>query len=86
MQLSVELTLTPLKDDFETPIKDFIRQLRATGFTIIETPLSTQIYGDYDPLMDSLTQEIKAIFKNEDAIVLHMKLYKGNRSDYVPSF
>ena len=36
--------------------------------------------------MDSLTQEIKAIFKHEDAVVLHMKLYKGNRSDYVPSF
>ena len=86
MQLSVELTLTPLKDDFETPIKDFICQLRATGFTIIETPLSTQIYGEYNRLMDSLTQEIKTIFNNEHAVVLHMKLYKGNRSDYVPSF
>ena len=86
MQLSVELTLTPLKDNFETPIKDFIRQLRATGFTIIETPLSTQIYGNYDSLMNSLTKEIKAIFNNEHAVVLHMKLYKGNRSDYVPSF
>ena len=86
MQLSVELTLTPLKDDFELPIKAFIRQLRATGFTIIETPLSTQIYGEYDRLMDSLTQEIKAIFKHEDAVVLHMKLYKGNRSHYVPRF
>jgi uncharacterized protein YqgV (UPF0045/DUF77 family) len=86
MQLSVELTLTPLKDDFETPIKDFIRQLRATGFKVIETPLSTQIYGEYDLLMQCLTEEIKTIFKDEQAVVLHIKMYKGNRSEYVPSF
>ena len=45
MDISVELTLTPLKDDYESVIKDFIKSLRKSEFKIIETPLSTQIYG-----------------------------------------
>ena len=44
MEISVELTLTPLKDDFKTIIKDFIISLRNSNLKIIETPLSTQIY------------------------------------------
>ena len=47
MQISVELALTPLQDDFEKPVKKFIKTLRSSGFTVLENPLSTQIYGDY---------------------------------------
>jgi uncharacterized protein YqgV (UPF0045/DUF77 family) len=46
MDISVELTLTPLQDDYEPLIKDFIKSLRDSDFKIIETPLSTQVYGD----------------------------------------
>ena len=86
MKISVELTLTPLKDNFRSPIKTFIKSLRAADFGIKETPLSTQIYGDYDALMPFLTEEIKAIFEDEDAIIMLMKLVKGDRSNYVPDF
>jgi len=41
MKISVELTLMPLKDDFEPPIKDFIKRLRDSEFTVLENPLST---------------------------------------------
>ena len=47
MKISVELTFSPLQDDFEKPIQHFIRKLRASGLIIKENPLSTQIYGDY---------------------------------------
>ena len=59
MKLSIELTLTPLKNDFIPPIKLFIKQLRGLGFDIIENPLSTQIYGDFDLIMDKLVPLIK---------------------------
>ena len=52
MEISVELALIPLQDDFEKPIKDFIKRLRASGFKILENPLSTQVYGDYDKIME----------------------------------
>lgn len=86
MQLSVELTLTPLKDDFEPAIKAFIKKLRRSGFTVLENPLSTQIYGEYQAVMGFLTKAAQEVFEQEDAVVLQMKLIKGNRSSYVPSF
>jgi uncharacterized protein YqgV (UPF0045/DUF77 family) len=86
MNISVELTLSPLQDDYETHIINFIKRLRNSGFTILENPLSTQIYGDYDALMPFLTQEIKRSFEAVDISVLHMKIVKTDRSDYEPNF
>ena len=51
MNISIEFTLTPLQADFEPPIIAFIKALRKSGYKVIETPLSTQIYGEFDALM-----------------------------------
>ena len=82
MNISVELTLMPLQNNFEEPIIKFIQQLRKSGFTVLENPLSTQIYGDYDSLMKYLTEEIKTAFAQEDNVVLNMKIVKSDRSNY----
>ena len=86
MDISIELTLTPLKDDFEPHIIDFIKELRASEFTVLENPLSTQIFGEYDRLMPFLNKAIKRSFEGMDLAVLNMKLVKTNRSDYEPHF
>tara|TARA_B100000780_G_scaffold109775_3_gene76769 strand:+ start:984 stop:1244 length:261 start_codon:yes stop_codon:yes gene_type:complete len=86
MDISVELTLTPLKDDYETVIKDFIKSLRKSEFKIIETPLSTQIYGDYKKLMSFLNDSIYNTFLNSESIIMNMKIIKSDRSNYVPNF
>ena len=86
MKISIELTLTPLKSSYILPIKNFIRRLRDTKFTVIENPLSTQIYGDYDKVMSSIVPLIKGTFAEEDAVILHLKLVKGDRSQYEPDF
>ena len=86
MQISVELALTPLQDDFEAPIKGFIKKLRSSGFTVLENPLSTQIYGDYDKIMEFLTEEVKEAFQAVDHVIITMKIIKSNRSDYAADF
>ncbi|WP_108867623.1 thiamine-binding protein [Aquimarina aquimarini] len=86
MQISIELTLTPLQNDFEEHIIRFIKCLRASDFKVLENPLSTQIYGEYDKLMTFLTQEIKKAFGAMDHVLVHMKMVKSNRSDYEPFF
>ena len=86
MKVSIELTLTPLKDDYETHIIEFIKVLRASEFTVLENPLSTQIYGDYDELMPFLQSAIKDSFQNIDIAVLNMKIVKTDRSQYEPDF
>lgn len=86
MKISVELTLTPLQNDFETPIIQFIKKLRASHFTVLENPLSTQIYGDFDTLMPFLTEEIRSSFENQEHVIMNMKIVKSDRSNYEPNF
>ena len=86
MKLSAELTLTPLKDDFIPTIKSFIKSIRESKFTVLENPLSTQIYGDFDDLMTFLIPKIKVVFEKEDVVILQIKLVKGDRSQYEPDF
>lgn len=86
MEISVELTFSPLQDDFEEHIIQFIKKLRASGLTILENPLSTQVFGSYDTVMDVLNQEIKVAFELMDRGLLFMKIVKSDRSAYEPHF
>ena len=82
MNISVELTLMPLQTEFEQPIINFIKKLRASKFTVLENPLSTQVFGEFDELMPFLNDAIKTSFENTDISVLTMKVVKTNRSKY----
>lgn len=86
MHISVELTLSPLEDSFEGHIINFIKKLRASGLTVLENPLSTQIYGEYDEVMQVLGTEIKTAFELMDRGLLYMKIVKSDRSRYEPHF
>lgn len=86
MNISVELTLTPLQDQFEPAIVQLIKKLRASNLKILENPLSTQVYGDYDVVMELLKSEIKEAFELIDNGLLFMKIVKTDRYDYEPHF
>ena len=86
MNISVEITFTPLHNQYRERIKNFIIDLRAGGFTISETPLSTQLYGSYDAIMPFLTETIKTALGEEEKGVMHLKLFNSDRSDYVSDF
>jgi len=86
MNISIDLTLTPLQDNYEQPIIEFIKRLRASKFKVLENPLSTQIYGDFDTLMPFITNEIKHSFETIDMSVLQMKVVKTDRSNYESNF
>ena len=86
MNISVEITFTPLHNQYRERIKNFIIDLRAGGFTISETPLSTQLYGSYDALMPFLTQKIKTALEEEEKGIMCLKIFNSDRSDYVSDF
>ncbi|AUC75032.1 thiamine-binding protein [Olleya sp. Bg11-27] len=86
MNISVDLTLSPLSNDYEQHVIDFIKALRASDFKVLENPLSTQIFGEFDQLMPFLNEKIKDSFENQDMCVLTIKVVKTDRSDYEPSF
>ena len=76
----------PLQNQYETPIKEFIKCLRASDFKVFENPLSTQIYGPYTPVMSFLTQAIETSFEGLDAGMINLKIVKSDRSAYHPNF
>lgn len=86
MNISVELTLSPLQADFDTPIKAFIKNLRQSGLTIKENPLSTQVYGEYKQVMEVLTREIETTFDSVAHGLFYMKIVTSDRSNYEPTF
>lgn len=86
MDISVELTLTPLKDDYEPLIIDLIQRLRNSGLSILENPLSTQVFGPYDQVMEALNREIKTTFSAMDRGLIYMKIVTTDRSEYEPYF
>lgn len=86
MKISVELTLTPLQDDYEPAIINFIKNLRNSGLTVLENPLSTQVYGEYDAVMNLLQKEMKVALEAVERGLLYIKIVKSDRSDYEPHF
>lgn len=86
MDISVELTLSPLSDRFEDEIIRFIKALRASGLTVLENPLSTQVYGDYEEVMALLHTEMRKSLEACGQAVFFLKMVKTDRSAYEPHF
>tara|TARA_B100000963_G_scaffold93499_1_gene80466 strand:+ start:535 stop:795 length:261 start_codon:yes stop_codon:yes gene_type:complete len=86
MNVSVEITLMPLNDNYKEVIKSFIISIRNNGLKILENPLSTQIYGDYDKIMNLLNNRIKEIFYKNNGIMINLKIVNGDRSEYMADF
>ena len=86
MNISVEITLLPLENDYETSIKEFIKVLRESKFKVLENPLSTQVYGPYLPLMNYLVTSIEDCFGKIESGVVNLKIVKSDRSTYSHNF
>jgi len=60
MELSVEISKYPLADDYIPAIKSFIERLeKINGLSVVGNTMSTQVFGDYDLVMDTLKNEIR---------------------------
>ena len=60
MEASVDISLYPLKDEFIPAVADFIDRISAyPGVNVVRNDLSTQLFGDYEQIMDLLKTEIR---------------------------
>ena len=64
MDIGVEISLYPLKDEFIPPIRGFIDRLNADGrFKVVTNDMSTQVFGELDEVFATLQREIRASFE-----------------------
>ncbi|HEY0924126.1 YkoF family thiamine/hydroxymethylpyrimidine-binding protein [Rheinheimera pacifica] len=79
MQLSVEISKYPLADDYIGPIKGFIEQLnKYPDVTVLTNTMSTQLFGDYDAVMQALQACIKWSFGQYGKVVFVCKFIHGD--------
>ena len=59
MKASVDISLYPLADEYIPAIKEFIERVQQyPEVVVIRNDLSTQLYGDYDQIMELLKVEV----------------------------
>lgn len=69
MKTSVEISYYPLNQEFVPPIREFIDRINAyDGLTAKTNGMSTQIFGEYDVVMQALVQEIRNSFENPHSV------------------
>ena len=75
MRVAVDISLYPLDADFVPPIKDVIERLNAHDeLDVVTNPMSTQLRGDYDVVMNALREEIRATFEQIPKAVFAIRI------------
>ena len=75
MKIGVEISLYPLRDEFIPPIRDFIDRLNADGrFKVITNDMSTQVFGEYEQVMEALARELRSTFERDGKSIFVMKV------------
>lgn len=83
MEISAEISMYPLTDNYLPYIKGFIDRLQAIeGLSVVGNTISTQIFGDYDLVMDTVKNEIKASWDEFGRSIFVVK-YLGRNLDPV---
>ena len=81
--VSVDISLYPLKESFIPPVDNFIASLKKyKNIEVRVNNMSTQIFGEYDIVMDILKKEINNTFLSEDNVVLNIKVVNGDSRLY----
>ena len=78
MNISVDISYYPLKDEFIPPIQDFIDRMNKYEDLIVQTNgMSTQIFVEYFVLMNALTKEIHDSFELPHSVFV-LKIINAN--------
>lgn len=82
MQLSVELTLYPLQDDYLDIIRDTVARLNACEGVKVKTfPTATIVVGDYDRVMDIVRDTVRWSYEQYGKCVFIAKMLPGYEAD-----
>ena len=81
MKASIEISYYPLKSEFVTPILDFIKRLNTHSEIEARTNgMSTQVFGEYEQVMQILTREIGQSFELPHSVFI-LKIVNADLRD-----
>ena len=75
MKITVDISLYPLKDEYIPAIKEFIERVqRYPEVAVVRNDLSTQLYGNYELIMDLLKVEVRLSWEKYGKSIFVIKL------------
>jgi uncharacterized protein YqgV (UPF0045/DUF77 family) len=75
MEVAVELSLYPLRNEFIPPIAAFIERLNThADLKVVTNSMSTQVFGEYQHVMKTLALEIGRSLESTPKAVFVMKV------------
>lgn len=84
MRISVEISLYPLDQAYVEIILAYIDRLEQNSALIVKrNSLSTQVFGEYRDVMDTLDREMESVFAQVPHSVFVMKFIGTDRKDVV---
>lgn len=79
MKASVDISLYPLADEYIPAIKEFIERVQQyPEVAVIRNDLSTQLYGDYEQIMDLLKVEVRLSWEKYGKSIFVFKLLRDD--------
>lgn len=81
MEISVDISLYPLQDEYVKPIHAFIEAVEKNqNIQVLKNSLSTQVFGKYHDVMAILEKEIFEVFEEIPHSVFVLKIVGNNRN------
>lgn len=79
MKASVDISLYPLADEYIPAIKEFIERVQQyPEVAVIRNDLSTQLYGDYEQIMDLLKIEVRLSWEKYGKSIFVIKFLRDD--------
>lgn len=80
MEISVDISMYPLQEEFEAAILAFIVMLeKEERVEVVRNELSTQVHGDYKVIMGLLEKEMFSVFTEIPHSIFVLKFVGNNR-------
>jgi len=79
MQVSVDISLYPLRDQFIPPISDFIDRLGSYDeLEVVRNAMSTQVYGPYQRVLEIVNAEMQRTHQQTPKASFILKILNGD--------
>ena len=83
MQISIEVSLYPLSENFMPLIDNFISCLKKyDSIEVRANNMSTRLFGEFDDIIKILPVEMEKTFKNETNSAFSLKIVNGDSRKY----
>jgi len=78
MQVSLEISLFPLAEGHIPIINDFLREIHSSGLEAVTNGMSTQIFGEYDVVMDTVKDALRPCIEGATTVAVSLKLLNSH--------